>query len=70
MLVIRRKEGQWVDILHEKSGDTLRIRTYNIRSRHPGQIDLAFEDDARNFQIERPERGVPPTASGGREPPV
>ena len=55
MLILRRKEGQWVEITH-KSGDVIRIRVYNIRARYPGQLDLAFDDDARNFAIQRPER--------------
>ncbi len=58
MLVLKRREGQWVEITH-KSGDTIRIRVYNIRSRYPGQLDLAFEDEARNFEIQRPERALP-----------
>jgi len=56
MLILRRKEGQWVEIKH-KSGDVIRVRVYNIRTRYPGQLDLAFDDDARNFSIQRPERG-------------
>ena len=56
MLILRRKEGQWVEIKH-KSGDVIRVRVYNIRTRYPGQLDLAFDDDARNFTIQRPERG-------------
>jgi Global regulator protein family len=72
MLVLRRKEGQWIEIAH-KSGDTIRIRVYNIRSRFPGQLDLAFDDAARNFEVRRPERpasprsktrGSPMTAAG------
>lgn len=63
MLVLRRKEGQWIEITH-KSGDTVRVRVYNIRTRHPGQLDLAFDDDAHNFLIQRPERGVPAPAEG------
>jgi hypothetical protein len=59
MLVLKRKEGQWIEIKH-KSGDTLRIRVYNIRSRFPAQADLAFEDIPRNFEIQRPERSVRP----------
>jgi hypothetical protein len=55
MLILRRKEGQWVEITH-RSGDTIRLRVYNIRSRYPGQVDMAFDDDARNFAIQRPER--------------
>jgi hypothetical protein len=61
MLVLKRKEGQWLEITH-KSGDKIRIRAYNIRARFPGQLDLAFEDDARNFEIQRPERRIPPLA--------
>ena len=57
MLILRRKEGQWVEITH-KSGDTIRLRMYNIRTRYPGQLDVAFDDDARNFVIQRPENVV------------
>jgi hypothetical protein len=63
MLILRRKEGQWVEITH-KSGDTIRIRVYNIRARYPGQLDLAFDDDAHNFVIQRPERTTPGAAEG------
>ena len=56
MLILRRKEGQWVEITH-KSGDVIRVRVCNIRTRYPGQLDLAFDDDARHFSIQRPERG-------------
>jgi hypothetical protein len=55
MLILRRKEGEWVNITHT-SGDRLRIRVYNIRARYPGQVDVAFEDECRNFEIQRPER--------------
>lgn len=55
MLILRRKEGQWVEIRH-RSGDTIRVRVYNIRASYPGQLDLAFDDGDRNFQVERPER--------------
>jgi hypothetical protein len=55
MLILRRKEGQWVEITH-RSGDVIRVRVYNIRARAPGQLDLAFDDDDRNFVILRPER--------------
>ena len=66
MLVLRRKEGQWVEITH-KSGDTIRVRVYNIRTRFPGQLDLAFDDDAHNFLIQRPERS-PAAPSPTRSP--
>ena len=59
MLVLRRKEGQWVEVTH-RSGDVLRIRVCNIRARYPGQADLAFDDTPRNFIVERPDRAVRP----------
>jgi hypothetical protein len=63
MLVLRRKEGQWVELTHAKSGDAIRIHVCNIRSRPPGRLDLAFEDDARNFTIVREEQlAIPATA--------
>ena len=55
MLVLKRKEGQWVEVTH-RSGDLLRVRVCQIESGRPGQLNLAFDDDARNFAIERPER--------------
>ncbi len=59
MLVLKRKEGQWVEITH-KSGDKIRIRVYRIREGFPSQLDLAFDDEARNFEIQRPERKLGP----------
>ena len=59
MLVLKRKEGQWVEITH-KSGDKIRIRVYRIREGFPSQLDLAFDDDARNFEVQRPERKLGP----------
>ncbi len=55
MLVLKRKEGQWVEVTH-RSGDTLRIRVCKIEPGQPGHLNLAFDDDARHFEIERPER--------------
>lgn len=63
MLILRRKEGQWVEITH-RSGDKIRIRVYNIRTRCPRQLDLAFDDDAHNFAIQRPERGLRESTEG------
>ena len=59
MLILRRKEGQWLEIQH-RSGDTIRVRVCNIRARYPGQLDLALEDPAHNFLIHRPERVLRP----------
>ena len=59
MLILRRKEGQWLEIRH-RSGDTIRVRVCNIRARYPGQLDLALDDPAHNFLIHRPERAPRP----------
>lgn len=57
MLVLRRTEGQWVEITH-RSGDVLRFRVYDLAgdSNIPARVHLAFDDVARNFEIQRPER--------------
>ncbi len=55
MLVLKRKEGQWVEVTH-RSGDVLRVRVCKIEAGSPGHLNLAFDDDARHFEIERPER--------------
>lgn len=55
MLVLRRKEGQWIEVIH-RSGDVLRFRLYDVCGGPPGRAHLAFDDDARNFSIQRPER--------------
>lgn len=65
MLVLKRKEGQWIEILHAKSGDLLRLRVYDISGDFPGRVNLAFDDSDRNFEIQRPERvrrSAPPVA--------
>lgn len=58
MLVLRRKSGQWIEITHGKSGDVLRVKVYDIlrsAAGQTGQCNLAFDDDERNFVIQRPE---------------
>jgi hypothetical protein len=55
MLVLKRKDGQWIEVRH-KSGDLLRVRVYNLSHEIPGRVNLAFDDQARNFDIQRPER--------------
>lgn len=55
MLVLKRKEGQWVEVTH-RSGDILRIRVCKIEGGAPGHLNLAFDDAPRHFEIERPER--------------
>ncbi|MEW4570955.1 hypothetical protein AB1L88_24060 [Tautonia sp. JC769] len=61
MLVLKRKEGQWVEIIH-RSGDVIRLRVYDIQAAAgvPSRTNLAFDDAARNFEIRRPERRVTP----------
>ena len=58
MLVLGRREGQWLEIVHSASGDVLRVRTYDIVADAEGgpTLDMAFHDPARNFAIERDER--------------
>ena len=66
MLVLKRKEGQWVEVTH-RSGDVLRIRVCKIEGGVPGHLNLAFDDAPRHFEIERPERrhqSQPATAPG------
>ena len=55
MLVLRRTEGQWVEVTH-KSGDKMRFRVYDLGHEGSGRVHLAFDDPARNFAIQRPER--------------
>lgn len=57
MLVLKRRDGQWVEITHVASGETVRVRAYQIDGRtSPPTVNLAFDDDAKHFRIEREER--------------
>lgn len=58
MLVLRRNEGQWTEIVHAASGDVLRIRTVRIEpeSEFPASVELVFDDAPRHFAMRRPER--------------
>lgn len=68
MLVLKRNDGQWVDVVHAASGDTLRIRLYDVQPAMfggKGRANLAFDDAPRKFSIQRPERPLrvyPPSA--------
>lgn len=55
MLVLKRKDGEWLDIRH-RSGDVLRVRVYGIKGHQPGRVNLAFDDPDHHFDIQRPER--------------
>ena len=69
MLVLRRKEGQWIEVTH-RSGDVLRFRVYDLAAEGEGRVNLAFDDPARNFEIQRPERVLrgPQSAVAGPTP--
>ncbi len=73
MLVLKRKEGEWVDVVH-RSGDVLRIRLYGIKGRQPGRANLAFDDPEHHFDIQRPERYAkaesPGEAQANQEGPI
>jgi hypothetical protein len=64
MLVLRRSEGDWVEVTH-RSGDVLRFRVYDICREAIGGVHLAFDDSARNFDIQRTERKRPGQDSTG-----
>lgn len=61
MLVLKRKDGQWVNIIHA-SGDVLRIRVQQVGFDGQGRVNLVFDDDAFRFTIQRPERVIAPDA--------
>jgi hypothetical protein len=67
MLVLRRREGDWVEITHTARGDKLRVRVFDIGRPLPGRAQMAFDDAARNFEIERPERIRPAPEPGPAE---
>jgi hypothetical protein len=55
MLVLRRKDGEWIEVTH-RSGEVLRFRVYDLSGEMHGRVHLAFDDPDRNFSIQRPER--------------
>ena len=54
MLVLKRKEGEWIEVTH-RSGDVLRFTVYDLCS---GRCNLAFDDADRNFSVQRAERAL------------
>ena len=60
MLVLSRESGQWVEIIHEKSGDTIYVKLFDVEPGCQrcgrGRASLAFDDPDRLFEINRPER--------------
>jgi hypothetical protein len=58
-LHLRRHEGQWIEIRHEASGDTLRVQCVEITGTRselvqPG-VTLVFDDPFHLFGIVREE---------------
>lgn len=56
MLVLKRKDGEWIELIH-RSGEVLRFRVYNIEG---DRCQIAFDDPDRNFEIYRAERTAMP----------
>jgi hypothetical protein len=54
MLMLRRHDGQWVEVIH-RTGDRLRIRVCRLLDGNFGECHLGFDDPMRNFLIHRPE---------------
>ena len=54
MLILRRKPGQSVDITHG-SGHTIKIHVHEV-SRSSREVQIGFDDPARNFEILRSEK--------------
>lgn len=76
MLILRRAEGQWVEVRH-RSGDVLRVRFSHIAGPPDGggaddgpapprgELRVAFLDDPRQLEILRGERlDVDPRGAG------
>jgi hypothetical protein len=63
VLVLKRKNEQFVEVTHVKSGETFRVYTKNIQGgADGGTVQLGFDDPGHLFQIERPERARPQRA--------
>jgi hypothetical protein len=58
VLILRRQPGQWIEVT-DRAGHVLRIRVGEIRPGRIPEVRLDFDDDARNFEIVRPETKAP-----------
>jgi subtilisin-like proprotein convertase family protein len=59
MLVVRRKEGQWLEVQDTENNHSFRFRVYNIQkgvNGRPGTVDIALDDEPKHFYFNRPER--------------
>lgn len=60
MLIMNRKEGDWVEATHSASGDLLKFRLCNIHGHGAkARVRLIFDDPEFHFAINREERVVP-----------
>lgn len=55
MLVLWRKNGQYLTITNRKNGEQVRIKVYGMQV---GRVALGLIDDANNYAIERDERYI------------
>jgi hypothetical protein len=61
MLVLKRRDGDWLEVEHVASGDVIRIRTYAVQCKchtnaSVNRLSVACDDPDRNFEIRRPEQ--------------
>lgn len=69
MLMIRRREGTWIDIVHTKSGDAISLQIKHVvRMSGVHQVTLAVKDDPRNFEVVKPDRPRPAADEPGPPP--
>lgn len=69
MLVLSFREGESVTLTDTASGRVIRVIVDRVNPRHPEQINLAFHDSARHFEIQR-ERRRPTCESSSMTPPA
>jgi hypothetical protein len=57
VLVLKRKEGQTIEVEHVGSGERFWFRAYEIMARDgKPQVTLAFDDPDHHFRIDRSEK--------------
>lgn len=54
MLALYRKLGQWTHIT-DPQGNLIRFKVYRSDKDGPDGVRIAFDDDARHFEVNRPE---------------
>jgi hypothetical protein len=69
MLMIRRRQGTWIDIVHSKSGDTISLQIQNVVRIHGTfQVTMAVDDRPRNFEVIKPDAPRPAADEPGPPP--